>query len=140
MAGFRTRSLRFKIVYLIVTTVVCLGILEGVSRLLNLAPPLAKQWGTRVADPVLPYRHRPSVTYTGRSETDEYDYEYIHNSVGFRDVEHDIEKPEGVYRISATYQDGTEDVPPSPDRCDRLAVLVQSTEAELTVSFTSEGS
>ena len=68
-------------------TVVTLLMLEVAVRILYLAPPLNKEWGTRVADPHLPYKHRPLAHYEGRNITDEYDYDYTHNSAGFRDVE-----------------------------------------------------
>jgi len=88
-----------KIVLIPIIILVSLFVLEGACRLLDLAPPLAKQWGTRVADEHLPYKHRPDAHYEGRSETDEYDYDYTHNSMGFRDIEHDLAKPDGVFRI-----------------------------------------
>jgi len=51
------------------------------------------------ATPTLPYLPRPLSVSSGRSSTDEYDFEYRHNSVGFRDGEHAQEKADGVFRI-----------------------------------------
>jgi lysophospholipase L1-like esterase len=80
----------------------CAGIfvalaLEGLVRLFEIAPPLVTQYGDYVSDPYLPYKPRPLSKLSGRSA--EFDFEYIHNSLGFRDVEHSLEKPEGTFRI-----------------------------------------
>ena len=90
---------RFWIIYLLIVSVAVLCVLEVAVRSLGLAPPLPRQYGNHVEDPYLPYKKRPLSTSYGRSVTGEFDYEHKHNSLGFRDVEHTFEKPEGVFRI-----------------------------------------
>jgi len=96
----RSRSkIKFWIIYLLVTITVVVFALEGVVRLLHLAPPLINQFGKNVEDPYLPHKPQPLSMVSGRSATDEFDFEYTHNSFGFRDVEHTIQKPERTFRI-----------------------------------------
>ena len=80
---------------------VALLLLEGLTRIFGLAPPLPNQYRAYISDPCLPFRKKPNIVERGRSASGEYDYEYRHNSQGFRDAEHTIEKPEGVFRILA---------------------------------------
>lgn len=97
MSGNSGVRMKFWTTYLLVTATFVLFALELLVRLLNLAPPLPKQYGNFVSDTYLPYKPRPSSTISGR--TDEFDFEYKHNSLGFRDVEHTPAKPEGVFYI-----------------------------------------
>ena len=97
MSGNFGVRMKFWTTYLLVTATFVLFALELLVRLLNLAPPLPKQYGNFVNDTYLPYKPRPSSTISGR--TDEFDFEYKHNSLGFRDVEHTLAKPEGVFYI-----------------------------------------
>lgn len=84
---------------------VCLGLFVGLTavemvvRLLTLAPSLEGQYSGNVKDVDLPYRRKPLSRRTGRNETNEFDYDYQHNSFGFRDIEHTITKAEGTFRI-----------------------------------------
>ena len=74
---------------------------EVVVRLADLAPPLHDPDSWLVEDPVLPYRPAPGSRYRGRTRTDEFDFDYRHNRLGFRDEDHEIAKPEGTVRIVA---------------------------------------
>jgi hypothetical protein len=73
--------------------------LEGVVRLLHLAPPVDPEHSGFAADPHLPFRRQPHSRISGRSITGEFDYDYRHNGEGFRDTEHAIAKPPGTFRI-----------------------------------------
>ncbi len=73
--------------------------LEGLVRLIGLAPPIDRRNGWMEAAPGFPYRPRPNSVISGRSRTDEYDYHHKHNSAGLRDVEHSLIKPAGTFRI-----------------------------------------
>ena len=81
---------------------IVLGLLAGAvaaevaTRLLSLAPPLQAAYGSFAADPYLPFRPQPSTRTTGR--TDEFSFDYLHNRLGFRDVEHGDKAP-GTFRI-----------------------------------------
>ena len=103
MASARTtrRRLVFAAVSTCASVFVALLLLEGVMRVFGLAPPLPNQYRAYISDPCLPFRKKPNIVERGTSASGEYDYEYRHNSQGFRDEEHTIEKPEGVFRILA---------------------------------------
>jgi lysophospholipase L1-like esterase len=73
--------------------------LELLVRLLQLAPQIDPQYRDRVSDPFLPYKPRPGSVITGRSITDEFDYEYRHNALGLRDIDRPVEKPPSTFRI-----------------------------------------
>ena len=96
--------------------IVCVGLLgvlavaEAVTRAMGLAPALVE--GVHyVRDSHLPFRPAPSSRATGRAPTGEYDFDYRHNSLGFRDVEHPAIKAPDVVRVlglgdSFTYGSG----------------------------------
>jgi lysophospholipase L1-like esterase len=90
-------KIRFWLLYLSTVTAAILLVLECAVRLLGLAPSLPGH--KNVADPHLPFRPRPN--FVSHARTKEYECEYRNNSLGFRDVEHAWEKPEGVFRILA---------------------------------------
>ena len=73
--------------------------LELLVRITGIAPELNYEYSEHIADPYLPYKPKPFGVREGRNQTDEFDYSYHFNSLGFRDVEHSIAKPEGVFRI-----------------------------------------
>jgi hypothetical protein len=75
--------------------------LEGVVRFTSLAPKLPIQWSGYVRDEYLPFKPRPFSVLSGRSETGEFDFQYRHNSLGLRDVEHCFAKTPGTFRILA---------------------------------------
>lgn len=74
-------------------------VLELAIRLLSLAPPIESSHGSYVSDPDLPNRRKPLSRITGRNSSDEFNYDYQHNSFGFRDSEHDPVKAKGTFRI-----------------------------------------
>lgn len=102
---FRRQKLRVKswLVYCMYFTVVFATVfflLECMTRVLKLAPPLSgRDYSHYITDPYLPYRVQPFMERSGRSLTDEFYREVKCNSAGFWDVEHSLEKPEGVFRI-----------------------------------------
>jgi lysophospholipase L1-like esterase len=73
------------------------AVLEAGVRILGIAPSLPRQYSTNVADPYLPWKPEPLSVSEGT--TPEYRFSYRHNSVGFRDTEHTVRKPDGVFRI-----------------------------------------
>ena len=81
--------------------VVCFLALEVAVRFAGLAPVLNDAAHAFVADPHLPFKPAPGSRLTGRSPTDEFDFDYAHNSLGFRDTEHALTKPPGLFRIVA---------------------------------------
>jgi hypothetical protein len=87
------------------------ALLELSVRAIDLAPPLLEAYADNVPDPHIPYKRRPGSVRRGRWHTGEFDYEFRHNRLGFRDEEHGEAKPEGVFRIlflgdSFTYGSG----------------------------------
>jgi lysophospholipase L1-like esterase len=103
--------MKLKIFYFFSLIIVALIAIEVSVRLLNLAPPITNADWNFVSDPYLPYKQRPFSIISGRSRSNEYDYEYQHNSEGFRDIDHTFEKPKNTFRIlgigdSFTYGQG----------------------------------
>lgn len=92
------KSLWFWCIYLLTTTLLALLGVEGAVRLLGLAPTFKMTSGGHTTDPHIPYKRIPLSVQTGRVK-DEYSYNHRHNSLGFRDIEHSVEKPPGVFRI-----------------------------------------
>jgi GDSL-like lipase/acylhydrolase family protein len=72
--------------------------LESVVRVFKIAPFLVDQY-RYTRDPYLPYIPQALSAFSGRSSSDEYDYENRHNSLGFRDIEHAHERNDDVFRI-----------------------------------------
>ena len=99
MAENVRKRVKFWIVYLTVSAAFVVVALEVLARLFHLAPQLVQEYGDQVKDSRLPFKPRPFSTLSGKSGSGEYTFEYKHNSLGFRDVEHDTLKPEGVFRI-----------------------------------------
>jgi len=97
MDSISKRNPLFITVYLLSSVLFVFLALEGLVRLFGLAPPLVEQYGNYVSDPYLPYKPKPLSIRSGRS--DEFNYEYRHNSFGIRDVEHSLQKPAEVFRI-----------------------------------------
>ena len=86
--------------YATLVAIVAVVVLEGAVRRVGLAPPLIdrRNW---VRDPLIPYKQRPSSTRHAAPEPGAPEIEYQHNSLGFRDQEHEQRKPPGVFRIVA---------------------------------------
>lgn len=88
---------RFWIVYSLVVGASILVILEVAVRAFGLTPALPLQYSKNASDPYLPWKPEPHSVVEGRTE--EFEYSYRHNAVGFRDIEHTTEKPRGTFRI-----------------------------------------
>ena len=102
MVNKSKKSKKFVILYFLIIFIIVVASVEVGVRLLKIAPHSKKQlggFGGNVRDPHLPYKPKPFKKDSGRSQTDEFDYNCESNSFGFRDVEHSYEKPEGVFRI-----------------------------------------
>ena len=99
MTSARRARLRWALVA--ASVVASLLIAETVIRATGLAPALPEQYRDFIRDPYLAFRKEPNVVRRGTSRSKEYDFEYRHNSEGFRDREHPIEKADGVFRILA---------------------------------------
>ena len=85
---------------------------ELLVRILGIAPPLSGQVAGLVSDSLIPFKHAPHSVSRGRSESDEFDFEYRHNALGFRDLDRGTTKPPDVRRVVAlgdsfTYGEGT---------------------------------
>lgn len=87
------------LLYLLILAFVAIVALEVGTRILGLAPGLPSGRGCWMADVQLRYRLRPLCTISGRAPSGEFEYEYRHNEHGFRDHQHTLVKPKGVFRI-----------------------------------------
>ena len=88
------------VVLLLVANTVVVGVaVEGLVRLTGRAPPVDAHYDYFVPDERLPYRPAPNAVFTGRSASDEFDFDLRHNGVGYRDVDRPVKKPGGVFRI-----------------------------------------
>jgi hypothetical protein len=75
-------------------------ILELLLRVANLAP-LPTQLRDIVRDDAIGFRRQPGSVLRGTAESGEFEFEYAHNRLGFRDGEHTEAKPSGTLRIVA---------------------------------------
>jgi hypothetical protein len=92
-----SRQTGFMIATMAMGLLVGLGCAEVACRVFSLATPLRPLFENYVTDPHLPFRPRPFSRDIGR--TPEFTYDFQHNSLGFRDVEHTLLKPNGTYRL-----------------------------------------
>lgn len=95
MGGFRGRGLRMMIVGL--GLLVGLAGVEAAARLSSRAVPLPEGHDAYVTDVHLPFKPRPFSRVVG--DGDEFHYDYSHNSLGFRDVEHAVVKGKATFRL-----------------------------------------
>lgn len=99
--------------------------LEVAVRGLDISPPLNLQYAGQAADAALPFKPRPLSRVRGRAASGEFEFEYQHNGLGFRDTERPLEKPPGTFRIVAlgdsfTYGAGAVFEETYPARLERL--------------------
>lgn len=83
---------------LVAALAVAVGV-EGITRLMHLAPPLNQQYPGMVPAPYLPYRPTPNSAWMSPAASGEFRFETRHSSLGIRDVEHSAKKPPGTFRI-----------------------------------------
>ena len=95
----RLRKVFFKAIAICLGLIVGLAAVETAIRLLGVGPRLPREYGNNVSLGSLLYKPKPLSRIAGRNNTDEFDYDYRHNSFGFRDVEHDIVKTKTTFRI-----------------------------------------
>jgi hypothetical protein len=88
-----------KIIYILICDVFILITLEITARVLRIVTPVEKYGWNFVKDPYLPYKQKTNSIISSRSSTDEFNYVYEYNSLGFRDSEHDLTKADNVFRI-----------------------------------------
>jgi lysophospholipase L1-like esterase len=90
-----------KLALLLVSLVVSLLAAEGLLRLLHAAPDVGIIHKGRFrlsANPKIGFEPAPGFVYHG-SQRGFIDYEGASNALGYRDVDHPVKKPAGVYRI-----------------------------------------
>ena len=68
-------------------------------RILSLAPSPGAHSVLFVPDELIPFKPRPNSTVKGGARSKEFDFVLRHNSLGFRDVEHEQNKPSDTFRI-----------------------------------------
>ena len=94
----RRRVLLFWGIYLSLVIMLIIGSGEIATRRFSLAP--FDEWrGDYTSDPYLPFKPKPNLITT--VSTTEFSHEVRHNSLGFRDVEHSVQKPPHTFRIVA---------------------------------------
>jgi lysophospholipase L1-like esterase len=108
----RRRRLAARLFAVLLGAGLAIGLLEIAVRLVGLAPPVRMEYAGNVRDALIAYRRRPGSSFPSRSDG-EFEVQCEHNSLGFRDTEHDAAKPPGTFRIVAlgdsfTYGAGAE--------------------------------
>ncbi len=103
----------FKSCLALVALIIGFSFCEIAVRFLSIGPELPKQYSQMEEDLYIPWRPKPNSIVEGTSQSGEFEFRYEHNSLGFRDVEHTLEKPEDTFRIlrvgdSFTYGAGTD--------------------------------
>jgi lysophospholipase L1-like esterase len=138
---FKSHGISARWFRVVLVVAVTLAGVEGGVRLLGIAPPLMPALGNNVADPVLPFRVRPSSILKGRWHTGEFDFEFRQNALGFRDQERVPEKPVDVFRIAALGDSFTYGIGAAFDETwpSRLEGLLESALPESPVEVLSFG-
>ncbi len=95
------KNTKFLLITILFILIICPLILEMGVRVLKLSPNLDTQYAAYVADDKIGYRHKPNSHVQGMSANNEFEFDYQHNSIGFRDIERTFEKPAGTFRILA---------------------------------------
>lgn len=95
VGGRRTRHLSFSLLLLAVSLVVSGLLVEGILRLMgHRGVPMSVLRNTyAVQDPILDWRYVPGSQLTVGNVA------YKYNRAGFRDVDHEVQKPAGIKRI-----------------------------------------
>lgn len=96
----RRRQAALWVVSIAIVVVSTLAVGEVTTRVFGLAAG-GDGLAMYAPDPRLPYRLRADYHATGRAPTGEFDHDYRHNLLGFRDAEHSPAKPPGTRRILA---------------------------------------
>jgi lysophospholipase L1-like esterase len=95
----RFKSILFPLFAICAGLAIALVFSELSIRLIGIAPPLENQYGENVPDPYLPFKPKPHSRGEGLAGSEEYRFNHQHNSMGFRDDEHVLEKSDDVFRI-----------------------------------------
>ncbi|NUM42381.1 MAG: hypothetical protein HUU45_12210, partial [Leptospiraceae bacterium] len=94
-SGTKLRELGKGILLTTVSIVVCLGLLEVVVRLVE--PKEVMRYFYSQDDDILHHKFKPNAS--GRYKTNEFDTDYNINSLGLRDKEYSVRKPDNTFRI-----------------------------------------
>lgn len=131
----------FWFAFLFIMFVFAVLALEILVRGFSLAPKIPKQYANYLPDPYVSHKPRPYSISRGTSATNEFSFEYSHNSHGFRDEEKSFKKPVNTYRIlgvgdSFTYGAGA---PFRETYLARLEALLKKHFRELNIEIVKAG-
>ena len=88
-----------KIVLLTFSSLCFLLFIEDLVRTIEIEPPITKHSFYLGNDKYLTFKPLPNSNHTFRSPSNEFDMEISYNSMGLRDIEHNLKKPINTYRI-----------------------------------------